>query len=133
MRLKMCCLFVGLLLGLATPAFSQEFMKVRVPFDFKVGSQAYPAGNYVVTTQNLITYRLACAETKKSVAIVTEQVESPIQAHSSSLVFANVGGQYHLMEIWYDQHLGHAAPEASSLRKQVIASNAKVEVLASLR
>jgi hypothetical protein len=118
---------------MAAPAFSEEFMRVQVPFEFSIGSKAYPAGDYVVSSRDLITYRISSGNAQKSASIVTEQMDSPIKSHSASLVFVNVAGQYHLMEIWYDRHLGHASPEASSLRKQIIASTPKVQVLASVR
>ena len=133
MRFKMMSLCAALLLSVAAPAFSQEFMRVQVPFAFSVGKEACPAGSYVVTSANLTNYRISSSETGKTANIVTGALESPLKSHPASLVFANVGGQYHLMEIWYDRHLGHASLEASSLRKQIIASTPRVEILASAR
>jgi hypothetical protein len=106
-----------LLVG-AAPVFAQsDSMSVHIPFNFVVGEKAYSAGDYIVTSPNLTTYRLSARGGGASVAVVTQSVDSGLQRHAAGLVFADLGaGQYALTQIWvHGGSRGSSVPAARSL------------------
>jgi hypothetical protein len=123
-----------LLLAAVTPSFAQSHsMVVNVPFGFTVGQKTYPAGKYVVTACDPSTsstmYRLSTLSGNNSIAISTGTVQSPNRIHPPSLLFASLGGEYALMQIWTGSQWG-AELSTSSFKNRVIADGEKVQVVA---
>lgn len=116
-----------LLLVLAAPAFAQvETMQVNVPFAFSVGKKVLPAGQYVVSTNNLDTYTFLGQGV--SALALTNAVDSGATEHEPSLIFETDGQHHWLAQIWLsDAHTGHALLSHSIIR---LAKANSVEVLA---
>ena len=131
MRVRIGTLAAGLLLlVMAAPAFAQsEIMHVNVPFSFSVGKKTMPAGEYVVSSDNLIIYTLR-VRGKASSFVVTNSVDAGKPQHQPSLIFQRSGSQYTLAEIWtYDAEFGHSVVKPSFNGKNMLATQT-VEVLA---
>jgi len=132
MRARLSFLLAGLVLLVgAAPVFAQsDSMSVHVPFSFLVGQKAYSAGDYLVTTPNLTTYRLTARDGGASAAVVTQSVDSGLQRHAAGFVFADLGaGQYALTQIWvHGGNRGSSLPASRSL--QMIGQVPTVEVAA---
>jgi hypothetical protein len=124
-----------LLLTAAAPSFAQSHsMIVNVPFGFTVGQKTYPAGKYMVSACDSSTsstmYRLSALSGKTSIAInAGGTVQSTDRFHPASLLFANLGGEYSLMQIWTGGRWG-AELSTSSFKNKVIADGEKVNVVA---
>jgi hypothetical protein len=120
MRARLSFLIAGLLLLVgAAPVLAQsDSMSVHIPFSFLVGQRAYSAGDYLVTSPNLETYRLIARDGGASAAVVTQSVDGGFQQHEAGLVFANLGaGQYALTQIWvHAGNRGSSLPASRSLR-----------------
>jgi hypothetical protein len=118
-----------LLLVMAAPAFAQnDIMHVNVPFAFSVDKKVLPAGEYVVTSNDLMTYTLLG---KQSSFVMTNNIGSKGVQHPPSLVFVQRGSQYRLSQIWmYDSETGHSVALPSFNGKNMLASARTVEVLA---
>jgi hypothetical protein len=131
-RVRLSFLLAGLVLLVgAAPVFAQiDSMSVHIPFNFLVGQKAYSAGDYLVTSANLTTYRLIARDGGPSAAVVTQSVDSGLQRHEAGLVFANLGaGQYALTQIWvHGGNWGSSLPPSRSLR--MIGQGPTVEVAA---
>jgi hypothetical protein len=108
-------------------------MVVNVPFGFTVGQKTYPAGKYVVTACDPSTsstmYRLSTLGGNNTIEISTGTVQSPNRTHPPSLLFASLGGEYALMQIWTGRQWG-AELSTSGLKNRVIAGGEKVQVVA---
>ncbi len=123
-----------LLLAAVTPSFAQSHsMVVNVPFGFTVGQKAYPAGKYVITAGDLSTsstmYRLSTLNGNNTIEISTGTVQSPNRIHPPSLLFASLGGEYALMQIWTGGQWGSEL-STSTFKNRVIANGEKIQVVA---
>ena len=123
-----------LLLAAVTPSFAQSHsMVVNVPFSFTVGQKAYPAGKYVITAGDPSTsstmYRLSTRNGNNTIEISTGTVQSPNRIHPPSLLFASLGGEYALMQIWTGGQWGSEL-STSIFKNRVIANGEKVQVVA---
>ena len=78
-------------------------IKVRIPFEFNVGDQTFPAGDYSLTQplQHLLVLRDARGQTIASV--FTGGIDSPTPVASTKLKFDSFGGRHILAEVWQQQ------------------------------
>ena len=75
-------------------------MKTTIPFDFVVGTQTLPAGQYTVERafmSPLLVLKSAGGQVR---SIITEGVESVASPTIGELVFHTYGKQYFLAEVW---------------------------------
>jgi len=91
---------------LAATAHAQStswVIKVNIPFEFNVGDQSFPAGNYslVQPLQHLLVLRDARGQTIASV--FTGGIDSPTPVASTKLKFDSFGGRHILSEVWQQQ------------------------------
>jgi hypothetical protein len=84
-------------------AQSGPTLKVTIPFEFQIGSQVLPSGEYNVKrlTQNSVLIRSEDGQTK-AIAVTTTTVEAGIneKAAGEKLVFRQYGNQYFLSQVW---------------------------------
>jgi len=87
-------------LALAAPAQTTHVVKVTVPFEFAVGEQTFPAGDYsiVETDQNRVTLRDARGYTLAQA--FTVGIESNSFFEDTKLRFSNAAGMHILTEVW---------------------------------
>jgi hypothetical protein len=93
-------IFVVLALGMAHAQISGDVLKVKVPFDFRVGAQKFPAGEYSLKPLLPHTMLLRNQGGQVLTSIGTHSVESREIQSSVKLVFNGYGGQYFLAQIW---------------------------------
>jgi len=90
-----------LLLATAAPA-QQNGVKAAVPFDFVVGNQSYPAGEYTLRAA-LIGSSVIRIENMNEVSAAFTQSNQCSKATPSletKLVFRRMGGHYFLYQVW---------------------------------
>jgi hypothetical protein len=76
-------------------------MTAHIPFEFHVGNSMLPAGEYTVDTEpgpGLV--RLRSADSKSSVTILTNAVQTLAIPKDSKLIFTRYGEEYFLSRIW---------------------------------
>jgi hypothetical protein len=132
--MKFCklTLALGLLAAFCLPATAQvQNLHVNVPFNFVVGNQMLPAGQYQVT-QALNADHLAWLITGENITatVLTDSVESPKIAHVPSLVFLASGGRYSLLQIWNGEHFGRQVPRPNVKQMLVAQGSNLVEIAA---
>jgi hypothetical protein len=95
--------FLGLAL-LATASLFAEMqprMSANIPFEFHVGNSMLPAGEYTVYAEpgsGLV--RLRSADSKSSVTILANAVQTLSTPRESKLIFNRYGDNYFLFRIW---------------------------------
>jgi hypothetical protein len=76
-------------------------VRANVPFDFVIGSAAYPAGSYdierVSANNNVLIVR---SEKMESTLVMPHDCSSGQPATKTVLVFHRVGDEYFLYQIW---------------------------------
>ena len=94
---------LGFGLLLATASYAQEaHVRAAVPFDFIVGNQSLPAGDYTVQSMQPTSSALVIRNNDDGKAIMalagsSRQLKA---SDNTKLVFHRVGNRYFLSEIW---------------------------------
>lgn len=95
---------LGMLLVLAVSmAHAQiggDVLKVKIPFNFSVSKQTFPAGEYTLKPLLPHTMLLRNQAGRVLTSIATNSVESSKVPNSVKLVFNGYAGQYFLAQIW---------------------------------
>jgi hypothetical protein len=96
--------FAAALLAVAASAGDLDRLVVNIPYDFVVSGKTLPAGTY--TVQRLSNHdehplSISSVEHRTAAIIVSEEVESAIQAHPA-VTFLNAGDQHFLTRIQTD-------------------------------
>lgn len=114
---------LALALLISVPStFAQNLVKAKVPFDFKVGNRAMPAGTYVISSVSQSAISIASRE-EHAGALAVVRSEYATRDQSPKLVFHKYGNQYFLAQIWTGSgNAGMQLPE-SKLEKELLASN----------
>jgi hypothetical protein len=103
-----------------TGAFAQSSaLKAYVPFDFIVGSQTLPAGQYTVDrgpAPNTLTIRSDDHKNATAIAL-SGAAYAVIERNKGSLVFHRYGRTYFLSEVWNPVSGGHTLPPTSRERE----------------
>lgn len=97
-------------LSLIVPAFAQTVpVRVAVPFDFIVGDQRLPAGEYRVSILNDSALQLLRTDGSTVANVVTTYVSGrPNQDSTPRLVFHRYGDRRFLSQVWTGEvNMGH--------------------------
>lgn len=124
-------------------AQSGSKLEVNIPFEFQVGSQTLPAGEYSVKrlTQNSVLVRSRDGQ-RSVVAQTPRAITADENGKQEKLVFNQYGNQYFLSQVWMvrssdGRALRKSDAEQQAAREQMAAKgNAKpqtIEVTASTR
>ena len=102
MKIQLIGVFALALLAV-TSAFAEMTprMTAHIPFGFHVGNSMLPAGEYTVATDpgpGLV--RLSSADSKSSVTILANGVQTISTPTQSKLIFTKYGDEYFLSRIW---------------------------------
>jgi hypothetical protein len=87
----------------ATTVFAQgsERLVVQVPFGFHVGASTLPSGAYTVSTDAAPgVVKLRSADSKTSVMIIANSVQTLSAPTQGKLIFNKYGDEYFLSQIW---------------------------------
>lgn len=120
-RLRSAFLGLGLLL-VATAAQAQEYgIKANIPFDFVVGDQRLPAGEYTVRNQGPVGQAILIRSDENNTAMfrLTQTCSSFKPSTKTKLVFHTVAGRYFLYQIW---------AKGDTSGREIRKSNAEVEL-----
>jgi hypothetical protein len=109
------------LLLVAGIGYAQDGIKVSVPFDFTVGKQSFPAGEYTVTPIPMSLNKMLLRNRAGEVLtfIQTNPAASRERTSSAKLVFNQYGGEYFLTQIW---------EAGNDFGQQLIKSSAEIEI-----
>jgi hypothetical protein len=95
----MLSLFVMLAAG-SVYAQSDLRLKVNIPFEFSVGNEALPAGEYTVRQMFQGVLVIQNADRSASKIFSTRDARARETPHKSLLVFHRYGDEYFLSKIW---------------------------------
>ena len=120
-RIRTALLGLGLLLVVSGVQAQENGVKADIPFDFVVGNQVLPAGEYLVTPQGSANQAILIRSTdsKSAAMTVTFSCASASPSRDTKLVFHTLGGRYFLSQIWAEGY-----SQGRELRK----SSAEVEM-----
>jgi hypothetical protein len=120
---SMLSLFVTLAAG-SVYAQSAMRLKVNIPFEFSVGNEALPAGEYTVRQRfqgHLVIQSADGSATKTFPTIGARASKTP---NKSSLVFHRYGDEYFLSRIWTTgDNTGHELFKSRAERELIRASS----------
>lgn len=119
MKTKIFALATALLLsGLAAGLSYAEppVLVTNIPFEFSVGNQTLPPGDYRVETQLTGSARMQLlrqVDTNRVVILSTLPVESKAENTDPMLIFHRYGQAYFLAQIWNGGQIGQELPESN--------------------
>jgi hypothetical protein len=97
---------------------AQRVIKVTVPFEFSVGNQVFPAGNYSVVSTAPALLDLRDARGHILARVLTNSVETARVPVSPVLEFYNEGSRYSLAQVWQENYsIGQEVPQSKSWAK----------------
>jgi len=103
LRSVVCTL--GLLLAVSAARAQSVPVSANVPFDFVVGKQVFPAGNYLLSPGNSTGEAVVIRNTNEatySSIIVTQSCLKSSPAEKTALMFHRVGNLYFLEQVWVE-------------------------------
>jgi hypothetical protein len=101
-RIRTALLGLGLFFAISGVQAQDNGIKANVPFDFVVGNQVLPAGEYVVTAQGSANQAILIRSTdsKSAAMTITFSCASASPSKDTKLVFHTLGGRYFLSQVW---------------------------------
>jgi hypothetical protein len=87
-----------LLVAVNTPAGESQ-IRVQIPFAFHVGESLLSAGEYTVETGAALL-RLRSVDSKTSLTIICNSVQSLTAPSQDNLVFSKYGDEFFLFQVW---------------------------------
>lgn len=116
-------LAVLLLAGSAQAQLAAHVIKVKVPFEFNVGNQAFPAGEYSLVTTEPFLLLLRDSQAHALATLVTRSVHAPAGPVSSKLEFEVEGGYHRLIRVWQEnssigQELDRSKPATAAAQRR---------------
>ena len=120
-RIRTALLGLGLFFAVSGVQAQENGVKADIPFDFVVGNQVMPAGEYLVTAQGSGNQVILVRSTDRKNAVMSLTFGCSLSTPSdqTKLVFHTLGGRYFLSQIWAQ---GYA--QGRELRK----SSAEIEM-----
>jgi hypothetical protein len=92
--------FILLAAGIGNAQYEHQTMKVTIPFDFSIGKQRFPAGEYNLKRSPQHTMQLRNQRGQVLTSIATNSVESAEAPSGMKVVFNGYSGRYFLAQIW---------------------------------
>jgi len=101
-RIRTALLGLGLFFAVSGVQAQENGVKADIPFDFVVGNQVLPAGEYLVTAQGSANQAILIRSTdsKNAAMTVTFRCGSASPSKDTKLVFHTLGGRYFLSQVW---------------------------------
>jgi len=93
---------LGLLLAVSAANAQEARVKANVPFDFVVGDQVMPAGEYIVGPAGSLGQAIAIRSENATDTALTMPCSLSGPSKDSKLVFHAVAGRYFLSQIWVE-------------------------------
>ena len=83
-----------------TYAQTPSRLRASIPFNFVVGSQALPAGEYSLKPISQVAVLVQSEDSRSSAIVLTMAVQANKTQEIGKLVFNRYGDQYFLSQIW---------------------------------
>jgi len=101
-RLRFAFFGLALLLAVSAAQAQETRVKASIPFDFVVGNQVLPSGDYMVVSQGSGNEAILIrSDDNKAVSLsLTYACSSFNPSDKTKLVFHSLAGQYFLSQIW---------------------------------
>lgn len=101
LTLNLTVVAFALLLSVAASHAQTQKISVSVPFDFQVGDQHMPAGQYSFVTGEGYRLSIRGITTTDTAQVLTTSVGSKHPENEPlRLVFRNIGSQHYLVQVW---------------------------------
>ena len=99
--------------GISGAQQAAQIIKFKVPFEFNVGRQAFPAGKYSIAIDAAHFLALRDSQGRVLTKVLTNRVDATGQAGSTRLEFLSNGDQHVLTAVWrQDQSRGYELPQS---------------------
>lgn len=101
--LSITFIIIGLLISstLNVQAQADSTLKMKVPFDFYVGNEKLPAGEYSVKRLGINSFSIRKMDGETTIIAVTSlMLGTPNESKVEKVIFNNYGEEYFLSEIW---------------------------------
>ena len=108
MKSRVGLVFASLLLSVLTlgPALyaqrNERIIKANIPFDFVVGREIFPAGQYSVVLVGPVLLELRDSRGRTLINVLTQSVQAHAAPSQPKLHFENEGGQNVLTQVWQE-------------------------------
>ena len=101
-RLRFAFFGLALLLAVSAAQAQETRVKASIPFDFVVGNQVLPSGDYMVVSQGSGNEAILIrSDDNKAVSLSLTYASSSFNpSDKTKLVFHSLAGQYFLSQIW---------------------------------
>lgn len=83
---------------------AERVIKASIPFEFSVGDQTFPAGNYLVVSVAPTQLELRDADNRGLTKVLTDPVQTLKTPASPKLLFYSKGGQQALARVWQEDY-----------------------------
>ena len=124
-RLRSAFLGLGLLLAVSAAQAQETRVKASIPFDFVVGNQILPAGEYMVSSLGSTNEALVIRsdDSKPAILSLTNSCTSSKPSDTSKLVFHHLAGRYFLSQVWAAGNSGGRQLPTSRIEVQLAKNN----------
>ncbi len=86
---------------------TQRVIQVNIPFEFNVGDQTFPAGNYSLVRLEPTLLELRDAQSRSLTTVVTNLVQTLKPPAAPKLQFYTEAGRHQLAQVWQaDESIG---------------------------
>jgi hypothetical protein len=113
-------MMLGIVVLLVVSEGQAQNAKVNIPFNFTIGAQRFPAGEYVLKPLLQHTTLMQNERGRGLTNIATNSVESKQPSTTTKLVFNRYYDQYFLSQIW---------DEGNNIGRQLMKSPAEIEMI----
>ena len=100
--MRFALLGLGLLLAVSAAQAQEARVKDNIPFDFVVGDQVMPAGEYIVAPAGSLGQAISISSNGSSDLALTSACASSGPSKSTKLVFHALAGRYFLSQVWVE-------------------------------
>jgi hypothetical protein len=124
------------LVAACLPAQAQDFVRVKVPFEFTAGTKHFSAGEYLFSKalpQSDVSWLIRNLATGEASIIGTNPVQSPLAQQTPGMKFHYSEGEYALYQVWTDEHDGRVAPSSHSKAERNRLAQAETVVVAATK
>ena len=90
--------------GTAHAQRAERVIKANIPFEFSVGDQTFPAGNYLLVSVAPTHLELRDADNRRLTRVLTDPVQTLETPTSTKLQFYSAGGQPALARVWQEDY-----------------------------
>ena len=112
---------LGLLLVVSAAHAQSAAVSANIPFDFIVGKQVYPAGNYLLRPWGTVhgDILIQNRDESRDSRVLTEDCTKLGEAEKTVLIFHRYGDQYFLEQVWL---------EGNTIGRQFLKSNIEAQL-----